>query len=206
MGGDTVSTPGPFMASLTILGWVPAGRMIRRAGARPGDVVLVSGSVGDGGLGLRAANGEFADADRAWLADRYRLPQPRLGLGPALRKFAHAAADVSDGLIADAGRIATASGVGMAIDLDRIPLSAPATRWLQIQPDRALALRDLATAGDDYEIVCTTPANAGASLADAARSHGVGLTEIGVVTEAPGVAATCGGVPVTIDRPGYRHR
>jgi thiamine-monophosphate kinase len=208
MGGDTVSTPGPFTASLTILGWVPTGGMIRRDGAMAGDVVLVSGTIGDGGLGLRAAQGDLAklsEADRAWLSDRYRLPRPRLHLGRAMRGSAHAAADISDGLIADAGRIAAASGVGMIIDLDRIPRSAPAGRWLADQPDRAGTLSDLATVGDDYEIVCTGPAEAVEPLQSAARSLGFDLTEVGRVTDGAGVKVVCGDAEVSIDRPGYRH-
>ena len=208
MGGDTVSTPALFTASVTILGWVPSGRVIRRSGAKVGDVVLVSGTIGDGGLGLRAAKGGLDGLeapDRTWLRDRYRLPTPRMGLGPALREAAHAAADVSDGLVADAGRIAAASGVAMTIDLDRMPLSAPAARWLNLQPDRAAALGDLATAGDDYEIVCTAPADRVAGLASAARARGFDLTEIGWVGEGSGVSVVCGDVAVVIDRPGYRH-
>ena len=209
MGGDTVSTPGPFMASLTILGWVPAGGMIRRAGARAGDVVLVSGTIGDGGLGLRAAQGDLSgasDDDLAWLRDRYRLPQPRVGLGPILREFATAAADVSDGLIADAGRIAAASGVGMTLDLGSLPISAAATRWLVRQPDRIDAVRDLATAGDDYEVVCTAaPLDEMESLQRAAHSAGVRLTRIGQVTEGAGIRVVCGDLDVPIERPGYRH-
>jgi len=209
MGGDTVSTPGPFTASLTILGWVPAGRMVPRGGARAGDVVLVSGTIGDGGLGLRAAQGDLpgaSDDDLTWLADRYRLPRPRVGLGPALREFASAAADVSDGLIADAGRIAAASGVGMTIDLSSLPASAAAIRWVMSQPDRIDALRDLAIAGDDYEIVCTAaPLDEMESLQAAARSAGLHLTRIGQVTEQAGIKVVCGDLDVEIERSGYRH-
>jgi thiamine-monophosphate kinase len=208
MGGDTVSTPGPFTASLTILGWIPAGGLVPRGGARAGDAVLVSGTIGDGGLGLRAAQGgltQLTEADRAWLADRYRLPRPRLGLGAVLREFAGAAADISDGLIADAGRIAVASGVGMTVDLSSLPLSAAAGQWVMGQPDLIAALRDIATAGDDYEIVCTARPEAVEPLQLAARSAGVGLTVMGLVTQGAGMKVVCGDAEVTIDRPGYRH-
>src|SRR5207244_3682081 len=110
LGGDTVSTPGPFTASLTALGWVPEGRMVRRAGARPGDVLMVSGSIGDATLGLAALRGEIDDPEGR-LTFRYRLPDPRLELREPLRRYATAAADVSDGLVADARHIARASGV-----------------------------------------------------------------------------------------------
>jgi thiamine-monophosphate kinase len=208
LGGDTVSTPGPFTASLTILGWAPGGRMVRRAMAKPGDVVLVTGTIGDGGLGLAAARSELAvpDADAAWLADRYRLPQPRLGLGEPLRRFAHAAADVSDGLIADAGRIGVASQVGLDIDLGQIPLSPPAKAWLAAQPDRAAGLVRLATAGDDYEVICAAPGAAVSALTGAVAARGLALTVIGRVTAGSGVRASLDGAPVAIASAGYRHR
>src|SRR4051812_11414189 len=107
-GGDTVSTPGPFTASLTALGWVAAGRMVRRSGAKPGDRLLVSGRIGDGGLGLLAAQGGLQELElshRGRLLKRYRAPEPRLDLREALLAHAAAAADVSDGLLADAGHI-----------------------------------------------------------------------------------------------------
>jgi len=208
MGGDTVSTPGPFTASLTTLGWVPAGGMIRRDGARAGDVVLVSGTIGNGGLGLRAAKGELAGlagADLAWLADRYRLPQPRVGLGQALREFAHAAADVSDGLIADAGRIAAASGLAVEIDLARLPLSAAATCWLNSQTDRISALRDLATSGDDYEIVCVVAPDDIDAFKLAAKAMGVPFARVGVAAHGDGVAVMHDTARVEVGHPGYRH-
>jgi thiamine-monophosphate kinase len=159
IGGDTVSTPGPFTVSLTAMGWVEEGAMIRRAGARPGDLVLVSGTIGDGMLGLGAVRGEVEDVDGR-LAWRYRLPQPRLDLREPLRRLATAAADISDGLVADARHIAEASGVRLVLDLDRLPLSAPAATWLEGQADSAVALTALATGGDDYEVICTMAADA----------------------------------------------
>ena len=193
LGGDTVSTPGPFMASLTALGWVPEGRMVRRAGAAVGDLVAVSGTIGDGTLGLAAAGGEIEDAG-GWLADRYRLPTPRLDLRPALRAHATAAADVSDGVIADAGHIANASGVGMRLDLDALPLSPAARRWLDLQPDRAAALIRLATGGDDYEVICT--------IQDTAPE---GFTAIGAVVAGSGVEARLDGVRLDVAQGGWRH-
>lgn len=207
-GGDTVSTPGPLTASATILGWVPQGAMVRRAAAQPGDAVLVTGTIGDGGLGLAAARGEglgLAAADAAWLKARYHLPQPRVGAGAALRRWAHAAADVSDGLIADAGRIAEASGVRITLDLDRMPLSAPAAAWLAKQADPAAARQALATGGDDYEVICTAPREAVASLKAGAEAAGLAMTEIGAVAEGEGVAVLIGGQPVRVNRAGWRH-
>lgn len=208
LGGDTVSTPGPLTVSLTILGWTPAGAMVRRGSAKPGDVVLVSGSIGDGWLGLQAARGSLAglrEEDRAWLADRYRLPQPRTGLQAALQRLANAAADVSDGLIADAGHIALASGVGLRLELDRLPISAPAERWLSGEADDTAARVALATGGDDYEIVCTaSPANVAPLLA-AARALDLPLTPIGAVVTGSGVEVTSGGRRVLVRAGGYRH-
>ena len=209
LGGDTVSTPGPLSASLTILGWAPAGAMVRRGGAKPGDVVLVTGSIGDGWLGLAAARAvlEAPAADLAWLADRYRLPRPRLGLDGPLRALAHAAADVSDGLIADVGRIAIASGAGVELDLDRIPLSAAAARWLAAQPDRAAALVDLAAGGDDYEVVCTAPPEGVTALQARAGELGFAFTPVGRVAaaKAADVVARVDGAVVPVSQAGYRH-
>jgi len=192
LGGDTTSTPGALTLSLTLLGWVPAGRMVRRAGARPGDLLMVSGTIGDGALGLAAARGELADPD-GFLADRYDSPQPRLDLREALRAGAHAACDVSDGLVADAGHIARASGVGLVLRLDGLPLSPPAARWLDGQPDRATGLLRLATGGDDYEVVCAAPA----PLA--------GFTVIGEVTAGQGTQVLAGGRTLEPGPGGWRH-
>jgi thiamine-monophosphate kinase len=193
LGGDTVSTPGPFTASLTALGWVPEGRMVRRAGAKAGDVVAVSGTVGDGALGLAAVRGEIEDAD-GWLADRYRLPQPRLELREGLRERATAAADVSDGLVADAGHIAAASGVGVRLDLEALPLSPAGRRWLGGRRDRAAALIRLATGGDDYEVICT-----------AAGGPPEGFTAVGEVVAGAGVEVRVDGRRVEIAQAGWKH-
>jgi thiamine-monophosphate kinase len=208
-GGDTVATPGPLTASLTILGWTPTGRMVPRGGAGAGDVILVSGTIGDGYLGLWTAKGSGvikSDKQAEWLSDRYRLPQPRSGLAEALREHASAAADVSDGLIADAGKIAAASGVGLEIDLDRLPLSEAAAAWLARSASPVEARIELATGGDDYEIVCAAaPGNAPALLAAAARA-GIALTPIGQATAGSGVRVFADGLEVEVAQAGYVHR
>jgi thiamine-monophosphate kinase len=188
-GGDTTSTPGPLTASVTMLGWVPEGRMVKRSGARPGDLLAVSGPIGDGYLGLKAARGEIDDAA---LADRYHLPRPRVDLRETLRA-ATASADISDGLLADAGHIATASDRGVAIELEKMPLSPSARRWVELQPDEAAALLALATGGDDYEIVCAAPAEL------------AGFTVIGAVVEAEGVAVSHHGKALRPGKLGYQH-
>jgi thiamine-monophosphate kinase len=195
LGGDTTSTPGPFTCSLTAMGWVPAGRMIRRGGARPGDRVLVSGAIGDATLGLAAVQGDLADPDGR-LAYRYRMPEPRLDLRSTLRRYATAAADVSDGLIADARHIAEASGVGLMLDLDQLPLSGAAATWLERQDDVPAALLRLATGGDDYEIVCTMPSGA---------TRPRGFTVIGEVREAPGLEVHAAGRIVDPGAGGWTH-
>lgn len=193
-GGDTVRTPGPLTLSATLFGWVEAGTMVRRGAAKVGDRLFVSGPIGDGHLGLLAAQGRLSGpADHlAYLADRYRLPRPRLDLRETVRRV-HAAADVSDGLIADAGRIADASGVAVTIELGRLPLSAAAADWLAAQPDRKAGLLALATGGDDYELVCA------ASEAD------LPLTYIGQVVAGSGVTAHLDGGRVDFTHGGWRH-
>lgn len=201
-GGDTVATPGPLTVSITAFGRVPAGRMLRRSGGRAGDLLLVSGTIGDGGLGLQAARGDLGGAEA--LADRYRLPQPRLALRDALRRGATAAADVSDGLLADAGRVAAASGLRAVVDLDRLPLSAEARAWAVDRP-REEAVAYLASAGDDYEIVCAAAPDRAPLLQAAAAEAGLPLTPVGRLELGEGVEARLDGRPLPLDRLGWRH-
>ena len=208
LGGDTVSTAGPLTVSLMLLGWTPTGRLVSRAGARPGDAVLVSGTIGDAGLGLQALTGGLpglGQAERDELVTRHRLPTPRLALREALRDYVTASADVSDGLLADAGHIGEASGLGMAIRLDQLPLSTAAAAWLGRQPDAAAGRLALATAGDDYEVVCTVPASQVDAFTAAAELSGTPVTVIGEVCEHSGVTATFKGEPVPIARRGWTH-
>lgn len=193
LGGDTSRTPGPLTVSLTALGWVPEGRMVRRDGARAGEVVAVSGVIGDGALGLAAVRGEIADPD-GYLAGRLRLPSPRLDLRQALLAHATAAADVSDGLVADAGHIATASGARVDLELDRMPLSPAARAWLAAQSGRAEALARLATGGDDYEVVASFPG-----------PPPNGFTAIGHIRSGSGVRVMADGRELVVERGGWRH-
>jgi thiamine-monophosphate kinase len=186
IGGDTVSTSGPLTLSITAFGSVPAGRMVPRSGAKPGDVLLVSGTIGDGALGLKVHGSDrpdwvaaLSDGDRAHLADRYLHPRPRLALAAALQTHASAAMDVSDGLIGDLAKLLSASGVGAEVDLDAVPLSAAARAAIMADP----ALLELAwTGGDDYEILCTAPERDYPSLVAASEAAGVPLVAIGRIT------------------------
>lgn len=204
LGGDTVSTPGPFTVSATVLGWTPRGRAVLRSGARAGDLIVVCGAIGDGALGLRAARGEIVDPGGV-LANRYRLPEPLISLGQALLDHAHAAADVSDGLIADAGHIADASGLGLSIQLDQLPLSTGGRAWLSAQRDQAAASLALATGGDDYALVCAvTPADASALIA-AVEAQGILAAIIGTFDATSGVRVSHAGAPIPVEQPGWRH-
>ena len=166
LGGDTVSTPGPFMVSGAFFGRCPEGGFVPRAGARAGDLLAVSGPIGDAGLGLRALKGEVADPGGVLIA-RFRSPTPRLDLRDLLRISASAAADVSDGLVADAGHVAAASGCGVVIDLEALPLSEAASAWLLSEPDEVAARLALATSGDDYQIVLAARPGARTALEEA---------------------------------------
>lgn len=198
LGGDTTAIAGPLALSLTVVGEVEEGTALRRAGARPGDGVFVTGTIGDGALGLLARRGEIADPDHH-LAGRYRLPRPRLGL--VLRGLATAAIDVSDGLLQDAGHICRASGVAMEIARDRVPLS-PAARA------HCPSLLELClTGGDDYELLFTMPDHAASHLEARAAQARIPVTRIGVVTAGtPRVLLRDGaGREVPIGRGGFSH-
>jgi thiamine-monophosphate kinase len=172
LGGDTTSTPGPISLSLTILGTVAPGQAMRRNGASPGDGIWVTGTIGDGALGLAALTGRLADPTGD-LAARYRLPQPRLGLPPHI---ASAAMDISDGLVQDLGHICRASGVGAEIDAALVPRSPAA---LAAGPEW---LATCLTGGDDYELLLAVrPANE-VSLTTACAALSLKITRIGCFT------------------------
>jgi thiamine-monophosphate kinase len=206
LGGDTDATPGPLVISITALGQVAVGTMILRGGAKPGDLVFVSGAIGDGGAGLAVLKGDGAKLDarqREALITRYRMPEPRLKLGRQLVGIASAALDVSDGLIADLGHIADVSGVRIAVDASRVPLSAEA-RALWGNSDEAIARA--ATSGDDYEIAFTAPAAKRAQVQAVAKVAGVQVTEIGRAEVGAGVALLdAKGAALSLKRAGFTH-
>lgn len=201
LGGDTTSTPGPLTLSVTAFGTVPRGQTIRRAGARPGDVVFVSGTIGDAGGGLAVLKGEGRDDGS--LVARYRLPTPRLALGRALRGLATAGLDVSDGLVADLGHIAEVSKVAIAVEAAAIPRSdALRALW----GDSAASIARAATAGDDYELAFTAPVSARDAVKAAATEAGMPVTEIGRVEQGEGVRLLNEqGAEIPVSRTGWTH-
>ncbi len=170
LGGDTTSTPGPISLSLTAIGHVAPGQAVHRAGAAPGDGIWVTGTIGDGALGLAVAQGRLSDPS-GHLLSRYRLPQPRVGL--AIAGIASAGMDVSDGLVQDLGHICRAGGLAAEIEAALVPLSDPARaagpEWL------ATCL----TGGDDYELLMAVPPGREAALQRVVGPDGVTLTRIG---------------------------
>ena len=207
LGGDTVATPGPAGFSMTMLGWIPKGRTVNRAGARPGDLVFVTGAIGDGWLGLEAVQGKLSlDPERmAALSDHYRTPTPRIDFAGPVRDMASASIDISDGLIADLGHLAEAGGVRLEIDLENVPLSAAGQAWFDGRVDAQAALEKLVTGGDDYEIAFTATLREESALRREAERRHLRLTRIGRVTAGEGVVARFGGQPVAFDRPGFTH-
>ena len=184
LGGDTVSTPGPLMISVTAFGRVPEGKMVRRSGAQHGDLVVVTGTIGDAALGLDVLKHGTATlaadaAAREMLTGRYRVPQPRTALASAVRDHAHAAMDVSDGLAGDLAKLCGASGVSAAINVASIPLSAAAAMLLA---RGAVGIEAIVSGGDDYEILCAIPPNRFEAFAQAAEIAGIAVTAIGTIT------------------------
>ncbi len=177
-GGDTVATTGPACFTVTALGLVGKGGALRRSGARPGDDVYISGTLGDAALGLRVLNGEIRVPERhaRFLVERYHRPTPRIALGRRLAGIARAAIDVSDGLVADLGHICETSRAGAIVEAAAIPLSPAARAILGAKPE---LLSDVLAGGDDYELVFTAPARARARVGALSASLSLPITRIG---------------------------
>lgn len=189
MGGDTTKTPGPLSISITAIGKVPSGKMVKRAGAKPGDLVVVSGTIGDGALGLRVVKGDTALAQLTYeqldyLKTRYRVPEPRMALATLLRDHANAAMDISDGLVGDLAKLAHVSGASARIETSKLPLSNAAYDALEYA---AGYLRDILTGGDDYEVLAAIPAERYPAFAEAAGKAGVPVAAIGSFGPGEGV-------------------
>jgi len=205
LGGDTVRTSGPFTVSVTAVGEVRLGRAMKRAGARIGDVVLVTGTIGDAVIGLRLLTEKAAldPANAKFALDRYRLPQPRTSIGPFLVGLASAAIDVSDGLIADLGHICETSSVAATILAAAVPLS-PAGRAAIDAGE--LTVSEAVSGGDDYELLFCAPPEAREALSRLSATLDVAITEIGEIKAGAGVELIDGnGEAMVIDRPGHTH-
>lgn len=205
IGGDTVATPGPLTLSLTALGRVACGKGILRSGARPGDTLWVSGTIGDGALGLAVLQNRLAveAGAAAFLADRYRLPRPRVEAGQGLVGLVSAAMDISDGLVQDLGHLCRASGVSAVVEAGAVPLS-PAAQGA-VAADQSL-LATVLTGGDDYELLFAAPPEAVDAVSALARRIGLPLTAIGTIGAGQGVAVKgADGHPLALGRGGWRH-
>jgi thiamine-monophosphate kinase len=210
LGGDTDQRPGPLTITITAFGHVPKGRMVLRSGAQEGDIVFVSGTLGDSALGLKLRNAP--DLANSWklnragvdhVSRRYLRPEPRLALGAALRDCASASMDISDGLAKDLGRLCQASRVAANVKLPLVPLSAAAKS--AIAADAGL-YKGIVSGGDDYEILCTVPPDRTAVFAAAAAASGVPATSIGTVSAGSGlVLEGLDGVPIQLDVAGWDH-
>ncbi|KJC36007.1 thiamine-monophosphate kinase [Bradyrhizobium sp. LTSP885] len=211
LGGDTVSTPGPLMISITAFGRVPEGRMVHRSGAHAGDRVVVTGTIGDAALGLDVLTGGPVaaalagdDPAKEMLASRYRLPQPRNALAKIVRNYASAAMDVSDGLAGDLAKLCAASRVTAVIDVQSIPLSPAASALLA---RKVIGIETLVAGGDDYEILCAIPNNRIDAFTREARQAGVAVTAIGglIAGSSPPSFLDAQGRELALKRLSYSH-
>jgi len=198
LGGDTTSTPGPISLSLTIIGHVAPGTAVHRFGARAGDEIWVTGTIGDGALGLAAALGRLSDPS-GFLLNRYRLPQPRVGL--ELAGIATAGMDVSDGLVQDLGHLCRASGLAAEIEVEAVPLSDAARI---AGPDW---LTTCLTGGDDYELLLAVPPDRANALQQAAARIGVAVTRLGHFHSGPPevMLRQASGEPLALTKGGWSH-
>jgi thiamine-monophosphate kinase len=210
LGGDTVSTTGPLTISIAALGAVPHGRMVKRSGAAPGNLVFVTGSIGDAALGLLLRRDR--DAANRWalpaatadhLQQRYLLPQPRLALRRALLDHASAAMDVSDGLAGDLAKLCRVSAVSAEIDLEQVPLSAAARAVVDADPD---AIQTIMGGGDDYEILAIVSDKNAEAFRAQAHGLGVPVTAIGrIIAGSEPVRFQFNGKPFKLARMSYSH-
>ncbi|MGN7661757.1 MAG: thiamine-phosphate kinase [Anaplasma sp.] len=203
VGGDTTSNvSNVVIVSITAMG-IPADRSMTRFGARVGDILYVSGSIGDSALGLMAYQGLISGESRG-LKHRYDLPEPRVSLGMQICGIASACIDISDGLIQDVGHICRLSGMGADLHLDKIPLSDEAQRVIIGQPE---LMEQILTGGDDYELAFTVPQRNLGKLREIANSTDAPITAIGGITEGSGVKVYArDGNAVHLSNDGYTHQ
>jgi len=213
LGGDTSRTPGPLTIAITALGCVPTGNMVRRGKVAEGDMIYVSGTIGDAALGLAlrqggAAGPAWAEAMRAgsrtFLEQRYLLPQPRLALAEALRHYARAAMDVSDGLAGDLHKMLRLTGMTAEISVADVPLSDAARDALAVEPG---LVEPILCGGDDYEILCAVAPEQGRAFEAAAQAVGVPVRAIGtaVAGREPPRFMGRGGVALALRQLSFQH-
>lgn len=206
LGGDTVKTPGPLSLSLTAVGQVPTGQILRRNGAKAGDLIAVSGTIGDGALGLKASQGDLTGLKSSqveFLTGRYRRPAPRILLGQSLYPLASACIDISDGLLADIGHIGEQSKIRAIVNADKIPLSMAARTALEQDPS---LMQVILSGGDDYELAFTFPPDREKEVLSLAESCGCDITIIGHLETGAGVTVLdADGSEISIDKPGWQH-
>jgi thiamine-monophosphate kinase len=209
LGGDTDHTPGPLSVSITAFGAVPHGAMVRRATAKPGDSIIVTGTIGDAALGVMlrrdpalVEHWRLSQRQSAALTDRYLLPQPRTALAAAVRHDASAAMDVSDGLAGDLAKLCRASGVAAEVDVARVPLSEAAQAAVAAQP---VLLEAVLSGGDDYEILLTLAPDKLPAFRAAAAAAGIAVAEIGRVSAGQGARFVRDGKALSFARPSYSH-
>lgn len=186
-GGDTDRTPGPLTISIAMFGAVPSGAMVRRSGAKPGDRLMVTGTIGDAALGVQLRRGaawKVSLEAREHLLSRYLLPQPRNALAEALRGHAAAAMDISDGLAGDLAKLCEVSGVGATVEVAKVPLSEAASGALAAEPS---LIETILAGGDDYEILCAVRPDKAESFCAAAAAANVAMSEFGTITQGEGV-------------------
>jgi thiamine-monophosphate kinase len=206
-GGDTITTKGLFSASVTAMGTVKMGTSLRRSGAKAGNTIYVSGTLGDSALGLALLQErlgvEVSPVDSLWLKERYFLPHPRVGLGQKLVGVVSAAMDISDGLVQDLGHICAASGVGAVLHRKWLPLSDAAAHVIDKQDDWWQAVL---AGGDDYELLFTVPATAQEQVKAIGEELHLKLTMVGEIVAGEGVSVQDEhGIDVTPERGGYSH-
>jgi thiamine-monophosphate kinase len=210
-GGDTDRTPGPITISIAVFGAVPHGKMVRRAGAKPGDRVVVTGTIGDAALGLllrrdpaAAERWGLVRGQRDHLAARYLVPQPRNAIAELLGGYATAGMDVSDGLAGDLAKLCRASGVGAEVETARVPLSDAARAVVAKEPG---LIETVVSGGDDYEVLACVPSGKVEALRQEASAAGVAVTEIGTVIAGQGEARFLGadGRPLALVQTSYSH-
>ncbi|MEW5422459.1 thiamine-phosphate kinase [Amorphus sp. 3PC139-8] len=210
LGGDTLTASGGLTVSITAFGWLPRGSIVRRSGARPGDRLFVTGTIGDAALGLalrlepgKAEAWGLDDDQRDHLLARYLKPEPRTAAAAHVRAFASAALDVSDGLIGDLAHLAEGSDLAARIEAARVPISPAVAEAARADP---AAFRQALTGGDDFEIVAAVPPDHAAAFVAALSESGVAVAEIGVCAEGEGVHVEDeAGRPFPLDGTSFSH-